>query len=353
VNQEAKTSRDSFIDLARGICALSIVFIHTVFWSGSGYVPTYVASLSLLIDIPAFFFLSGMACAGANKVTVISVIFRLSSAFGLLALVYDVIFFEFHFKDVFLALTLSPPQLKHLPVVTASYWFVPVYVVVTLFGLVLLNKIKCIYIPLLPVLFSYYLYFFFMGIEPPAWPILGVNVNFLIFYLFMYLFGHFAKERIVCGQFKQYFAVALLFIGGGFLFMAYGKIGLSALDLQSSKFPVGLPYVSASLLSISAIIYYYSDLPLRSKWLEHVGRNAVFYYVGQGIGASILLIIVDKINIDLWQMKLLFMFTVNLIITIMVSEGLRCVFTLAGMSSKYLLPHMNSIVSGERRSSPR
>ncbi|MEO7862860.1 MAG: hypothetical protein ABIU05_20970, partial [Nitrospirales bacterium] len=179
MNQEAKTSRDSFIDLARGICVLSIVFIHTVFWSGSGYVPTYVASLSLLIDIPAFFFLSGMACAGANKVTVISVIFRLSTAFGLLALVYDVIFFNFHFKDVFLALTLSPPQLKHLPVVTGSYWFVPVYVVVTLFGLVILNKIKRIYIPLLPVLFSYYLYFFFMGIEQPAWSVLGVNVNFL------------------------------------------------------------------------------------------------------------------------------------------------------------------------------
>lgn len=347
MNQGAKTSRSSFIDLARGICALSIVFIHTVFWSGSGYVPTYVASLSLLIDVPVFFFLSGMACAGANKVTVISVIFRLSIAFGLLALVYDVIFFEFHFKDVFLALTLNPPQMKHLPVVKASYWFVPVYIVVTLLGLVILNKIKRIYIPLLPVLFSYYLYFFFMGMEQPAWSILGVNLNSLVFYLFMYLFGHLAKERIVCGQFKQYFAVALLFIGGGFLFMAYGKTGLSALDLQSSKFPVGLPYVSASLLSISAIIYYYSDSPSRSQWLEHIGRNAVFYYVGQGVGASILLNIVDKTNFDLWQTKLFFMFTLNLTITIMVSEGLRCVVQFAGRCNKYLFPQMNVTVNEE------
>ncbi|MEO8340182.1 MAG: acyltransferase [Nitrospirota bacterium] len=350
MSQEAKAGRDSFIDLVRGLCALSVVFIHTVFWSGSEYVPTYLRSLSLLFDVPVFFFLSGMAFSTASKLIVITGIFRLSIVFGLLALIYDVLFSGFNFQETYRAFTLSPPQLRHLPVVTASYWFVPVYVVVSICAAVILEKMKNIYIPLMVVLFSYYPYFYFLQIDQPAWSILGVSGNFLIFYLFIYLLGYAAKQHIVHGAFKQRLAIALFFIGGGFLCLAYTTNGIPALDLQSAKFPIGLPYVAASLLSIAVIMYSHNGVS-RIKWLEHIGRNAIFYYAGQGVGASILLKIVGKINFDLWQTKLLVMFILNLIITVVVSEGLRSVYRIAGMSSKCLLSHMNWPISADKRSS--
>lgn len=53
--------RDDYIDQMRGIAAIGIVAIHTAFWSGSSYTPLWFQSLTLLLDVPFFFFLSGGA----------------------------------------------------------------------------------------------------------------------------------------------------------------------------------------------------------------------------------------------------------------------------------------------------
>jgi fucose 4-O-acetylase-like acetyltransferase len=52
--------RDLYIDFAKGLATLSIIFIHTAFWSGQLYLPSEVRTLSLLIDVPVFFALSGL-----------------------------------------------------------------------------------------------------------------------------------------------------------------------------------------------------------------------------------------------------------------------------------------------------
>ena len=52
-------NRDQVIDLFKGFTILWIIHIHTVFWSGSLYLPDYQRELSLFIDVPIFFFLSG------------------------------------------------------------------------------------------------------------------------------------------------------------------------------------------------------------------------------------------------------------------------------------------------------
>ena len=46
--------RDLYIDFAKGLATLSIIFIHTAFWSGQFYIPTEVRVLSLLFDVPLF-----------------------------------------------------------------------------------------------------------------------------------------------------------------------------------------------------------------------------------------------------------------------------------------------------------
>ena len=52
--------RNESIDFFRGLAAISVIFIHTVFHSGSSYVPSYIQNMSLFFDVPVFMFLSGM-----------------------------------------------------------------------------------------------------------------------------------------------------------------------------------------------------------------------------------------------------------------------------------------------------
>jgi len=56
--------RDLYIDYAKGLATLSIVFIHTVFWSGQFYVSNEIRIFSLLFDVPIFFALSGLTSSG-------------------------------------------------------------------------------------------------------------------------------------------------------------------------------------------------------------------------------------------------------------------------------------------------
>ena len=52
--------RDTYLDFMKGVAATNIIMIHTVFWSGEGYVPEIVKSIALVLDVPFFFFCSGV-----------------------------------------------------------------------------------------------------------------------------------------------------------------------------------------------------------------------------------------------------------------------------------------------------
>jgi hypothetical protein len=54
-----KTVRDPFVDWFKGIMILSVINIHTVYWSGYSYIPEGVRQAALLVDVPIFFFISG------------------------------------------------------------------------------------------------------------------------------------------------------------------------------------------------------------------------------------------------------------------------------------------------------
>ncbi len=54
------SGRDNYLDTIRGIAAISIIIIHTAFWSGATYgVPDWMQTLTLAIDVGLFFFLAG------------------------------------------------------------------------------------------------------------------------------------------------------------------------------------------------------------------------------------------------------------------------------------------------------
>ena len=52
-------NRNTYLDFFRGCATLSVILIHTAFHSGGNYVPYWFANLTLLFDVPVFFFLAG------------------------------------------------------------------------------------------------------------------------------------------------------------------------------------------------------------------------------------------------------------------------------------------------------
>ena len=61
--KEKSKKRNNAIDFFRGLIAIHIIMIHTVFHSGNLYVPYKIQSWVLLFDVPIFLILSGMTFA--------------------------------------------------------------------------------------------------------------------------------------------------------------------------------------------------------------------------------------------------------------------------------------------------
>ncbi|MFC3868365.1 acyltransferase family protein [Helicobacter equorum] len=248
--------RNLEIDILRGICVISIIMIHTTFWSGGAYVPWPVQSLSLLIDVPAFFFIAGASIAYTQKIQPIKVIYKMIFYFGVTLLIYDIIqsiiTHTINFDATLSALGLYNLKTPLLPVFGGSYWFVPVFCAVSILAAIILEYFpKAIAGFILGGLILYVLGYFMNF--PVGGKFLHTSLNFCIFYTSLYLLGYlFIQKQYFC---NYQFALSLIVVGFlGFILTYFLKGGNQVFILQSSKFPVSLPYVLASLFGIGLLL---------------------------------------------------------------------------------------------------
>ncbi len=152
---------------------------------------------------------------------------------------------------------------------------------------------------------------------------LGVDLQMLLFPVASYLFGYWCQQHIIPVEIhrRRKFAVLLAFVAFIVFRLCYLCEGSSVYNLQINKFPTKLPYIAASCLSMAAIIFFASDT-LRNRFFEHIGRNAIFYYAGQGVSTSCSHLISPYIRLE-WGIKLPIMFAINLALAIIFSEALR------------------------------
>lgn len=317
--------RNGVLDVARGVCALSVIFIHTVFWSGEHYVPPLVRGLSLFLDVPAFFFLSGCSRSLAGRETCIQGILRIILAFSVFSVLHAFISLDFSIDNLFRVMTLNTPDYKYLPVVGGSFWFVPVFCVVGIWTAAILSFSKTtralqMWIGAIGL---FYVSRFF-GAAPVKMGFLGVDLEQVLFYTALYLGGFlFAQMNFVDQQSRRWgisIAIGALVLFGCLSFFVQD---VSIQNLQRFKFPASLPYQLVSMVSIGMIIFFWKAR-IRAPSLSHVGKNALYYYVAQGVGGSAL-IFVTNYFLAPWPAKLPLMFLLNLSITIPVAEGLRVV----------------------------
>ncbi len=309
--------RDNYIDFIRGIAAVWIVLIHTCFWSGGSYVPVWCRSLTLIIDVPLFVFISGMSFNYGNSVTKmlknifniwIKNIYFVGIYFAFIFLferetfsifnMIKAIFFKYETKDL-------------LKVVPGSFWFIFMFFIVSLLSSIII----CIYRKYNNDLknFKYILLisFLFYGISLN-------NSNFIflssciLMYMFIFLLGYYLYNyKYTCKGFVWIFTLNIIL-----LFALFKFTGIGFSYMQSEKTSYQLNYLCYSLISINIVTFLKDRLRVNNNIFVMFGKSALLFYFCQGIGGSIIFYVLPYLDSFPKVIKLMIAFGINLLITL-------------------------------------
>lgn len=338
----ATIQRDLFIDYAKGLATLSVIFIHTAFWSGQYYIPHPVRILSLVFDVPLFFALSGITSGNNIEKTFyrllklqisymifVTFLFFLDVFFKIFGLSFfgleDLKNFYSVFGSKYIPSNLSTDiqwqtlgnwyvhsytKCDTFPVVMGSFWFLKVYFILSVFGVLILRffqKHINWFIGLCLVLTAIF------NLLPQYFP--SGQTSYVALYLAVFLLGHQIKGKILpvnwsIALFALFFAILLLlyFNNGTELFMTISK----------KKFPPRDIYIFWMSFSLITLFTLYNRWKIKANsFITSIGRNAIFYYFAQGISSSLIYFLVfplkDQVN---WILLMLVTFLVNLLLAV-------------------------------------
>lgn len=166
----------------------------------------------------------------------------------------------------------------------------------------------------------------------------GIN-QYYFFYSFFLIFGLLSsvfREKIL-----QNFVISIVFLFAGYIVSCY-LMNMPLLDLQSSKFPPNLPYLFASMLIIFMTMFFDEYIKSPNKFIVHIGKNAIFYFIAQGVGGSLIYFVVPELDIGQWFIKWIIVFFINTLITISTAELLSFTYNLL---SKFKVLCVNKIIN--------
>ncbi|QBO57716.1 acyltransferase family protein [Chryseobacterium salivictor] len=341
--------RDLYIDFAKGFATLAIIFIHTVFWSGQYYVPTEVRVLSLLIDVPLFYALSGLT-SGANiektlyrllKLQITYMIFvtflffldYLFKVFGLNVFGLDWMKdFYSTFGSKYVPQSISDvPQWQNLgnwylhqytnadtfPVVMGSFWYLKVYFILTVLGVLILRFFPKHINWFIGICLGLTLIF---NVFPHYYP--SGQVGYVALYLGIFLIAHQSKGKKIPSKVFPFLYGILLFILA-FLFWNYGEELF--LKMNKAKFPPKLLYVFWASFSLLTLFVLYNRLKIeKNNFLTYIGQNAIFFYFAQGMSSSLIYFLVVPLKEYLpWWILAAVIFGVNILLAVVIAKGLK------------------------------
>lgn len=346
ITHSAKTSigggRDGFVDWFKGLIILWVVHIHTVFWSGYAYLPELARQVTLLIDIPVFFFISGYL---SRPRPFFSALYKMVKQFARLYATYLIISFLL-LGGLILTKTLSGGGADNVAaavtsmldvepkgalweiirVYGGSLWFLRVYlsmlVVVPLFlGIRSMFNIRyqlLIFILLFATLLS-------RGYADQDF--LFSSYAFVSFYLFFFLLGviYRSAEDHVQGD-----MIVLSFIVSVALCVMIFSFDQQHLPLQKYKFPPTIQYLVYSLPLVHLFVVLKRYLPAivyngtgkTARLFRWCGRQVFIIFLMQGVACSIPYFfmhhLIPAVNpVFLYVLLLIF----NLILTLMLAYG--------------------------------
>jgi peptidoglycan/LPS O-acetylase OafA/YrhL len=320
--------RNHYIDLLKGLAALNIVFIHTVFNSGFNYVPDWVRTLSLAVDVPFFFFLSGWAVASMPALRyqktftslwrvyaqwVLFVVVTFAAMAVVAALTTVPLGSRRDFVASFLGnLALSNPNTP-LPFhgVMGGGWFLVVYfavIPVMTFAIALVRRhtdsLRPIAVLLLLCLVGFVRVqwgsaFFFFD-------------QYFLCYSAFFLLGYLQRDLVL----RAWQSLVLVAVSLAGLWVMLAVQGARLIDLQQLKFSPTLAWACFSLLAIVVAVS-------AKRWqfrvgprgpLNWVGKNALPFFFTNAVAASIVMWVEPLVPLA-WVPKLVVCYVVTVSIT--------------------------------------
>ena len=341
--------RDLYIDYAKGLATLSIVFIHTVFWSGQFYVSNEMRIFSLLFDVPIFFALSGLTSSGNLDKTVRRLLkLQITYMIFVTGLFFSDSFFKVFLQSFFdketyqnFFLTFGPKYTEKslsqpfdfkllgnwwlhqystcdvFPVVMGSFWYLKTYYVVTFFGVIVLR------------FFSKYIWWiigfcvvfiFVFNFNPDFYP--TGQVGYTVFYLLVFLVAYQLKN-------KKLTNAQVLFLIGFVLFSLVGMFWSYGADifykLNKQKFPPKIPYIVWSFVSLAMVFIFYNRLKIQKEnLLSYIGQNAIFFYFAQGISSSLVYFFIPVFRENLhWFVLMILIYALNILLAVIIAKFLK------------------------------
>ncbi len=343
--------RDLYIDFAKGFATICIIFIHTAFWSGQFYIPTEFRVLSLLLDVPLFFALSGITSGNNIEKT----LYRLLKLQVTYMIFVTFLFFVDYFFKVFGLNFFGLETMKHFystfgtkyaptsisyypewqnlgnwylhsysncdtfPVVMGSFWYLKVYYILTVFGVLILKFFPKHIDWFITLCFGLTLIF---NLFPQYYP--SGQVGYVAFYLGLFLVANRLKGKIIPRNYIPmiYGAVALALAG---LFYTFGPEIFYKMNKQ--KFPPRLPYIIWAMPSLTTLFILYNRLKInKESIITYIGQNAIFFYFAQGISSSLVYFLVVPLKDQLsWWVLMVLIFIINIILAIFIAKFLKWV----------------------------
>jgi hypothetical protein len=342
-------NRDLYIDFAKGMATLSIIFIHTAFWSGQFYIPAEVRVFSLVFDVALFYALSGIT-SGSNIEKTFYRLLKLQITYMIFVTflffldyffkVFGLTFFSMEWLQSFYSTFGSKyaatgvsdvPQWQSLgnwylhqytnadtfPVVMGSFWYLKVYFILAVFGVLILRFFPkhinwfiglCLVLTLL------------FNIFPEYYP--GGQVGYVAFYLAIFLTANRMRGKKIQDRFVPvlYAIVAAALI---WMFWYYGSDIFY--KINKNKFPPKIPYIIWSLFSLTTLFVLYNRLKItKENFVTHIGKNAIFFYFAQGISSSLVYFLVVPLKENMpWWILMILIYTVNIILAFIIAAGLK------------------------------
>lgn len=328
-------NRYEYIDFLRGIATIGIIAIHTAFWGGQSYTPEWFWNITLFLDVPFFFYLSGWGssfhksdivktCKGLGKIWLQYICFI--SCIALFCHASRWLPHEFagvlDLRDLVNNYFFNC-SIPGFPVVAGSIWFMPVYFSVILINTIIMAVIQkstrteefCfLYMNLLAICF--------LWISYVPYYLAALNEKQFLFYSFFWMLGY---NRVGKTKSVGRLAVALGITACGFCVCSY-LLNIPLYDIQSAKFPPTVKYAFASMVVILISKYFEGKLRKCNMLVVHIGRNAIYYYFGQGVGSSLIYYAIDWLDISNWFLKWIITFLINIAVTVALAELIRVTY---------------------------
>lgn len=341
--------RDLYIDFAKGFATISIIFIHTAFWSGQFYLPTEVRVFSLVFDVALFYALSGIT-SGNNIEKTFYRLLKLQITY--MIFVTFLFFLDYFFKvfglnffgidwlrdfystfgSKYVPRNISDvPQWNVLgnwylheysncdtfPVVMGSFWYLKVYFILTVFGVLILKFFPKHINWFIAICVALTLIF---NIFPQYYP--SGQAGYVAFYLAVFLIANKMKGKKIPTKMipALYGLVAVALV---WMFWNYGSEIFYKMNKQ--KFPPKMPYIIWASFSLVTLFVFYNRLKInKQNFFTNVGQNAIFFYFAQGMSSSLIYFLVVNLKDSIsWYFLVLIIYPINILLAVLIAKSLK------------------------------